>query len=162
MASIPFRREAQAETQPRTPWIRSVVSGAGVGLAAGTALTAAASAVAAYLARVVVTPVHEKRADVEILAVIQTSQGQEVVLTSTPETIVEGTYGLHFDAGRGLARIGAVTALEPRRGPSPAVWRGSSPGISGRPAAAGSAPASTGTSGGRLHLRGGDRGDPGG
>lgn len=116
MASIPFRREAQAETQPRTPWVRSVVSGAGVGLAAGTALTAAASAVAAYLARVVVTPVHEKRADVEILAVIQTSQGQEVVLTSTPETIVEGTYGLHFDAGRGLARIGAVTALEPKEG----------------------------------------------
>lgn len=116
MASIPFRREAPAETEPQTPWVRSVASGAGVGLAAGMTLTASASAVAAYLARVVVTPVHEKRADVEILAVIQTSHGQEVVLTSTPETIVSGTYGLHFDAGRGLARVGEVTALEPKHG----------------------------------------------
>ncbi len=116
MASIPFRREAQAEETAPTPWVRSVVSGAGAGLAAGMALTATASAFAAYLARVVVTPVREESADVEILAVIQDSEGLQVVLTSTPETIVPGTYGLHFDAGRGLARIGEVTALEPKEG----------------------------------------------
>lgn len=116
MASIPFRREVQIDSQPQTPWARSVVSGAGAGLAAGMVLTAAASAFAAYLARVVVTPVREESADVEILAVIQDSEGLQVVLTSTPETIVTGTYGLHFDAGRGLARIGEVSALEPKEG----------------------------------------------
>ncbi|MDO5662986.1 MAG: alpha/beta fold hydrolase [Brachybacterium sp.] len=100
------------EPEPRTPWFRSSTLGVGAGLLGGTMLSAAAG----YFARQVVTPVRIHPEDMPILAVVRGSQGDEVILPATEETMVEGTYGLYFDGGRGFARIGAVTSFEPRDG----------------------------------------------
>lgn len=109
-------RRVRREREPRTPWVRAGVLGAGTGLGAGLAAAAGASALAGYFARMVVTPVREHREDLEILAVVRGSRGDEVVLPATPETIVEGTYGLYFHGGQSHARIGEITAFSPRDG----------------------------------------------
>lgn len=106
-----FRREPEP-----TPWMRSVVLGAGTGLAAGMTITAVASALAGYFARVVVTPVKERIEDLEILAVVRGSDGDEVILPATDETVVDGVYGLYFHGGKGHARIGEITSFTPRDG----------------------------------------------
>lgn len=107
-----LRRRFGPEPEPRTPWIRASTLGVGVGVIGGTMLSAAAG----YFARMVVTPVRIHPEDMPILAVVRGSQGDEVILPATEETIVEGTYGLYFDGGRGFARIGAITSFEPRDG----------------------------------------------
>lgn len=99
-----------------TPWLRAIALGVGTGLGAGMALTAAASAVAGHFARVVVTPVKERVEDLEILAVVNGRDGQEVILPATAETIVDGVYGLYFDGGASFARIGEITSFTPRDG----------------------------------------------
>lgn len=109
-----FRRVRQ-EPEP-TPWVRAALLGAGTGLAVGTALAGAMSSASAYLARMVVTPVHDETEDLRVLAVIEDSDGLQVILPVTADTIVEGTYGLHFDRGTSVARIGAITSLEPKHG----------------------------------------------
>lgn len=104
------------EPEPTTPWLRATALGAGTGLAAGTALAAGASALAGYFARAVVTPVRERREDLEILAVVRGGHGEEVILPVTAQTVVEGTYGLFFHGGTSFARIGKITSFEPRDG----------------------------------------------
>ncbi|MGJ9426173.1 alpha/beta hydrolase family protein [Nesterenkonia halotolerans] len=112
------RRESAAKTTHRapTPWVRAVTLGAGTGLAAGMTLAAAASGLAGYFARTVVTPVRERAEDLQILAVTRGPEGDEVILPITAETVVDGTYGLFFHGGRSLARIGPISALEPKGG----------------------------------------------
>lgn len=95
-----------------TPWLRASLLGAGTGLAAGMA----ASALAGHFARVVVTPVKEHDEDLPILAVVRGPEGDEVILPATPETVIEGTYGLNFHGGRSSARIGDITSFHPRDG----------------------------------------------
>ncbi len=109
-------RHPEQDYPARTPWVRAVALGAGTGVAAGAAAAAGASALAGYFARSVVTPVRDRPEDLEILAVIKTGSGEDVVLPANSETIVEGTYGLSFHAGTALARVGEITALEPRDG----------------------------------------------
>lgn len=100
-----------------TPWVRATALGAGTGLAAGMTLTAAASAVAGYFAHRVVTPVKERVEDLEVLAVVRGRDGgEEVILPATPETTVDGVYGLYFDGGHSFARIGEITSFTPRDG----------------------------------------------
>ncbi|WP_022872535.1 alpha/beta hydrolase family protein [Nesterenkonia alba] len=108
-------RRIRREPEP-TPWVRAAASGAVVGLGAGLTLTAVASAVAGYFARVVVTPVKERVENLEILAVVSGSDGDEVILPATDETVVDGTYGLYFHGGQGFARIGDITSFSPRDG----------------------------------------------
>ncbi|WP_300344731.1 alpha/beta fold hydrolase [Nesterenkonia sp.] len=108
-------RAAGREPEP-TPWVRAVTLGAGTGLAAGMTLTAVASAIAGYFARVVVTPVKERVEDLEILAVVHGPDGDEVILPATDETVVDGVYGLYFHGGKSFARIGSITSFTPRDG----------------------------------------------
>lgn len=115
LAELLRRNRGEQESAP-TPWLRATALGAGTGLAAGMALTAAASAVAGHFARVVVTPVKERVEDLEILATVNGREGQEVILPATPETIVDGVYGLYFDGGSSFARIGEITSFTPRDG----------------------------------------------
>lgn len=103
------------QSQP-TPWARSVLLGAGTGLAVGTALAGIMSSLSGYIARLVVTPVHEAPEKLEILAVIEDTDGLQVILPVTPDTVVEGTYGLRFDRGTSVAQIGEITSLEPAHG----------------------------------------------
>src|SRR5699024_9933769 len=42
--------------------------------------------------------------------------GDEVILPATPETMVDGVYGLYFDGGQSFARIGEITSFTPRDG----------------------------------------------
>ncbi|WP_120005237.1 alpha/beta hydrolase family protein [Nesterenkonia muleiensis] len=109
--------ELKRTEQPKpTPWVRSILLGAGTGLAVGTALAGIMSSASAYFARLVVTPVHEAAENLEILAVIEDSEGLQVILPVSADTVVEGTYGLHFDRGTSVARIGEITSLEPKHG----------------------------------------------
>lgn len=96
--------------------MRATVLGAGTGLGAGLALAGTASAVAGYFARVVVTPVKERVENLEILAVTRGRDGDEVILPATPETVVDGVYGLYFHGGKAFARIGEITSFTPRDG----------------------------------------------
>lgn len=104
-----------APASPRTPLLRWAVLGAGVGVAAGSLLAASASALAGYFARQVVTPVR-KAEDLAILAVVQGTDGLEVILPATAETTAPGTYSLYFRSGRGHARIGEVLSFAPAEG----------------------------------------------
>ncbi|WP_150462558.1 alpha/beta hydrolase family protein [Nesterenkonia ebinurensis] len=108
-------RRLRREPKP-TPWIRSVLLGAATGLAAGTVLAGIMSSASAYLARMVVTPAHRSVEDLEILAVIEDSEGFQVILPVTDDTVIEGTYGLQFNTGEALAQIGEITSLEPKQG----------------------------------------------
>ncbi|WP_081652617.1 alpha/beta hydrolase family protein [Nesterenkonia massiliensis] len=110
-----LRRLRGQESEP-TPWVRATALGAGTGIAAGMTLTALASAVAGYFARVVVTPVKERVEDLEILAVVSGPRGDEVILPATPETVVDGVYGLYFHGGKAFARVGEITSFTPRDG----------------------------------------------
>ena len=105
-----------AESPLSAPWIRWTAFGAGVGAAASTVLLAAASGLGVYFARQVVTPRPMRDANLEILAVIDTETGPQIILPANEDTTVEGTYSLFFDGGRGHARIGAIRSYVPREG----------------------------------------------
>ncbi|GAA1186560.1 alpha/beta hydrolase family protein [Nesterenkonia xinjiangensis] len=114
---LPERRSRRTpDPDPPTPWLRASMLGVGTGLAAGMTLAGAASALAGHFARVVVTPAKEHAEDLEILAVVRGPAGDEVILPATPETVVEGTYGLNFHGGRASARIGEISSFSPRDG----------------------------------------------
>ncbi|GAA1143502.1 alpha/beta fold hydrolase [Nesterenkonia lutea] len=110
------RQGPKTPSDTHTPWVRAVTLGAGTGLATGMTLAALGSGLAGYFARAVVTPVRERAEDLEILAVTRGPEGDEVILPITAETVVDGTYGLFFQGGRSLARIGRISALEPKGG----------------------------------------------
>ena len=99
------------------PWMRWTALGAGVGVAASTALLAAASGLGVYFARQVVTPRRVRDENLDILAVTTSAaHGRQVILPANEETTVEGTYSLYFDGGAGHARIGAIRSYVPREG----------------------------------------------
>jgi pimeloyl-ACP methyl ester carboxylesterase len=76
------------------------------GAAAAAAL--AVGALATYFTRKVVTPDHVKPDDVEVLGVELHGDPPTITLARTPETQVDGRYGLWWDDGDGHARLGPV------------------------------------------------------
>ena len=99
------------------PWMRWTAFGAGVGVAASTAVLAAASGLGVYFARQVVTPRRTRDENLDILAVTTSAtHGTQVILPANEDTTVEGTYSLYFDGGAGHARIGAIRSYVPREG----------------------------------------------
>lgn len=99
----------------RQAWLRWAVLGISTGAAVSSAVLGATSALAAHFAKEVVTP-RKRDENLEILAVIQTGEGMEVILPANEDTTVEGTYSLYFDGGRGHARIGRIRSFVPREG----------------------------------------------
>ncbi|WP_394160605.1 alpha/beta hydrolase family protein [Galactobacter valiniphilus] len=85
------------------------ILGLGAGAAVGSAAAGVIGGLATLFAREVVTPGKAPVEDLEILALISTPRGQEVVLPVTQETTKPGTYSLWFDGDRGHARLGEVT-----------------------------------------------------
>jgi len=83
---------------------RAAVRGAAAGAIAAGALGLAATSVAAYFARRLVTPTPERVDDTVILAV---GEGT-VTLRDTEDTVAPGRYGLWLDGGAGHARVGPV------------------------------------------------------
>jgi len=80
--------------------IGTAMAGASAALLAG----AAASAVATYLARRLVSPDAERLDDVHVIGV----GAGTVTLRATPQTTAPGRYGLWLDGGGGHARLGDV------------------------------------------------------
>jgi pimeloyl-ACP methyl ester carboxylesterase len=94
----------------RATWtIAGVIAGSTI---AGI-LAAGSSALAAYFARRIITPVKAKVEDQEILAVIRSGRGQEIILAATPDTIIDGVFSLYWDRDRGHARIGRILSYSP-------------------------------------------------
>jgi uncharacterized protein len=83
--------------------------GLGAGAAVGSAVAGVIGGLATLFAREVVTPGKAPVEDIDILALISTPRGQEVVLPVTQENTKPGTYSLWFDGDRGHARLGEVT-----------------------------------------------------
>lgn len=99
----------------RQAWLRWAVLGIGTGAAVSSVVAGATSALAAHFAKEVVTP-RRRDENLEILAVVQTGDGMEVILPANEDTTIEGTYSLYFNGGRGHARIGAIRSFVPREG----------------------------------------------
>ncbi|MGB3829846.1 MAG: alpha/beta hydrolase [Ornithinimicrobium sp.] len=78
----------------------TAITGVGVGVA--SALTSLS--LATYFARRIITPEHEKKDNVEIVAVGEAT----VTLRAEPHTVADGHYGLWLDRGAGHARLGDV------------------------------------------------------
>ena len=118
-AVSPFRTtpsSVPAATGLSAPWIKWTALGAGIGVTASTALLAAASGLGVYFARQVVTPQRNREANLEILAVINSAHGRQIILPANADTTVDGTFSLYFDGGAGHARIGAIRSYVPREG----------------------------------------------
>jgi pimeloyl-ACP methyl ester carboxylesterase len=94
----------------RAKW---TVGGVIAGAAAAGLLGAGSSALALYFARRVLTPSRARPADQEVLAVIREGRGLQVILAATPDTTLDGVYGLYFDGGSGHARIGRIVSYSP-------------------------------------------------
>jgi pimeloyl-ACP methyl ester carboxylesterase len=101
-------------------WTRGAVVGAAASVGAASLTFGLSGAAAAYFARQVVVPPKYRAEDLQILGVVRTGDDADpsattlVTLPATMETTVPGVYSLRFDAGRGHARIGAVTSCDPR------------------------------------------------
>lgn len=122
MLSSKLPRRADAGTMaPEPPRTAGSGSGAlkfaGIGAAIGGAATSVvlglSSALAAYFARRVVTPVQFREEDLAIFSVMGTGDDAQVILPANDDTTVEGTYSLYFDRGRGHARIGRIRSYIP-------------------------------------------------
>ncbi|MEB7504104.1 alpha/beta hydrolase [Arthrobacter koreensis] len=98
------------------PWVKWTAFGAGMGVAASTAVLAATSGLAVYFARQIVTPRKARDEDLEILAVFDSPHGLQIILPANEDTTVPGTYGLYWDRGAGHARIGQIRSYVPREG----------------------------------------------
>lgn len=109
------RGMATSETQSST-WLKWGALGAGAAGVGALAVVTATSGLAAYFARRVVTPEKHRADDLSILAVITDGPKLQVVLEATPDTVIEGTYGLFFDGNRGHAIIGPIISYVPREG----------------------------------------------
>lgn len=97
----------------RAKWTLGGVIGGG---ALAGLLATGSSALALYFARRVITPVRQRAADQEVLAVLRDGERMRVILAATPETTVEGVYGFFFDGGKGHARIGRIVSYAPADG----------------------------------------------
>lgn len=80
--------------------------GAGIGAAAGSVFAGSVSALAAYFARRVVTPDAEPDQSLEILALVPTDRGSDVILAANKDSTAPGRYSLFFSADTGHARLG--------------------------------------------------------
>ncbi|WP_104118893.1 S9 family peptidase [Arthrobacter sp. B1805] len=113
MASTTSTAAAQRNT---APWLKWTAFGVGAGAALASSAAGAVSGLAVYFARQVVTPARGRDENLDILAVVGSAGHQTVILPANDDTIVEGTYSLHFDQGTGHARIGAIRSYVPREG----------------------------------------------
>src|SRR5690606_14368260 len=91
----------------------SDLAAAGAGAAV---VVTATSGLAAFFARRIVTPEKHRVDDVAILAVISDGPALQVVLEATPDTIIDGTYGLYFNDSSAHAVIGRIISYVPREG----------------------------------------------
>jgi alpha-beta hydrolase superfamily lysophospholipase len=86
---------------------------AGLGLAGAAGLAGvAASGLAAYFTRRVVTPDRRKPDDVMVHDVDLDASPPSVTLRATPETTAPGRYGIWWDGRKGHAKLGGVLAVE--------------------------------------------------
>lgn len=106
-------RGGVAVATPLARWTPPVLS---VAAAAAFVLAGASSALAGVFARTVVTPVRRHTEATDVLAVVDTSTGREVILRADEYTTVPGVYSLTFDDGAGVARIGRISSFDPRDG----------------------------------------------
>ncbi len=83
---------------------KAVMATAITGLVLGVISAVTSLSMATYFARRIITPEHEKKDNVEILAVGEGS----VTLRAEPHTVAAGHYGLWLDHGSGHARLGSV------------------------------------------------------
>jgi pimeloyl-ACP methyl ester carboxylesterase len=95
-------------------WFKWTGVGVAIGAGAASLVVTSTAGLAAYFARRIVTPINGRDENLSILAVVREGPEQQVVLPANPDTIVEGTYSLYFDGGRGHARIGAIRSYVPR------------------------------------------------
>lgn len=102
--------------QQSNKWLKWGAVGAGAAGLAALAVVTATSALAVLFARRVITPESHRADDVAILAVIPDGADLQVVLEATPDTIIEGNYGLYFDNSRAHAIIGPILSYVPREG----------------------------------------------
>ena len=86
------------------------------GIAAGGGLAAlvgaGSSALAAYFARRIITP-SVRYADQEVLAVVRSDDGLQIIMAATEDSTSHGTFSLFFDGGAGHARIGRIVSYSP-------------------------------------------------
>lgn len=109
------RSTAAAQRVP-TPWLKWTALGIGAGAAVASSAAGAVSGLAVYFARQIVTPSRGRDENLDILAVVGSAGSRTVILPANEDTIIEGKYSLHFDQGRGHARIGAIRSYVPREG----------------------------------------------
>ena len=108
---------------PNSPRARSagkhlswVLLGVGAGAAAGSVFAGSVSALGAYFARRVVTPDAVPHQDVEILALVPTDAGHDVIVSADKESSAPGRYSLLFSADTGHARLGEPKGYRPGDG----------------------------------------------
>lgn len=97
-------------------WIKWGAVGAMAAGAGAVAVVTATSGLAAFFARRVVTPEKHRADDVAILAVIPDGPKLQVVLEATPDTIIDGRFGLYFNDSTANAVIGPIISYVPREG----------------------------------------------
>lgn len=102
--------------QQSSSWLKWGALGAAAAGAGAVAVVTATSGLAAYFARRIVTPEKQRVDDLAILAVITDGPQLQVVLEATPDTVIDGTYGLYFNGGRAHAVIGPILSYVPREG----------------------------------------------
>ena len=100
---------------------KAVMATAITGVSVGVVSAVTSLSIATYFARRIITPEHEKKDNVTVLAV---GDGT-VTLRAEPHTLAAGSYGLWLDGGAGHARLGEVTSrdLSARRSAEHTVTR---------------------------------------
>ncbi|WP_426303100.1 alpha/beta hydrolase family protein [Arthrobacter sp. R-11] len=106
-AAAPARGTAGMSARAR--WTLAGIA-AGGGLAA--LVGAGSSALAAYFARRIITP-SVRDADQEVLAVVRSDDGLQIIMAATEDSTSHGTFSLFFDGGAGHARIGRIVSYSP-------------------------------------------------
>lgn len=106
---------ASSDQQSRS-WLKWGAAGIAAACSGAVVVVTATSALAAYFARRVVIPDKRRIDNVAILAVISHGPTTHVVLEATAETVVDGHYGLFFNAGTAHAAIGPIISYVPREG----------------------------------------------
>lgn len=100
---------ATAGMSARARWtLAGIVAGGGLAALAG----AGSSALAAYFARRIITP-SVRDADQEVLAVVRSDDGLQIIMAATDDSVSHGTFSLFFDGGAGHARIGRIVSYSP-------------------------------------------------
>ena len=105
-----------SSSQQSSPWLKWGALGAAAAGTGAVAVVTATSALAVYFARRIVTPEKQRMDDVAVLAVISDGPELQIVLEATPDTIIEGSYGLYFNNSRAHAVIGRILSYVPREG----------------------------------------------